>query len=79
MGAMANHHGNNRSSAADSHRGHMHPAQQQQQRHQEDPQETPLQTISKIPKILPHERVFPIQIGCELFKLSGASLSSDGP
>lgn len=36
------------------------------------------QLISKIPKILPHERVFPIQIGSELFKLSGASLSSDG-
>lgn len=35
-------------------------------------------SISKIPKILPHERVFPIQIGTELFKLSGASLSSDG-
>ncbi len=37
-----------------------------------------VQLISKIPKILPHERVFPIQIGSELFKLSGASLSSDG-
>ena len=35
-------------------------------------------SISKIPKILPHERVFPIQIGTELFKLSGASLSFDG-
>ena len=34
--------------------------------------------ISRIPHILPHERVFPIQIGGELFKLSGASLSSDG-
>jgi hypothetical protein len=31
-----------------------------------------------IPKILPHERVFPIQIGSELFRLSGASISSDG-
>lgn len=31
-----------------------------------------------IPNILPHERVFPIQIGSELFRLSGASLSSDG-
>ncbi len=31
-----------------------------------------------IPHILPHERVFPIQIGSELFRLSGASLSSDG-
>ena len=44
-------------------------------------QTTPLaapQLITKIPHILPHERVFPIQIGLELFKLSGASLSSDG-
>lgn len=31
-----------------------------------------------IPIILPHERVFPIQIGSELFRLSGASISSDG-
>ncbi|KAG0648955.1 BTB POZ domain-containing [Hyphodiscus hymeniophilus] len=30
-----------------------------------------------IPHILPHERVFPIQIGSELFRLSGASISSD--
>ncbi|TVY24138.1 Uncharacterized protein LHYA1_G007817 [Lachnellula hyalina] len=30
-----------------------------------------------IPEILPHERVFPIQIGSELFRLSGASISSD--
>jgi hypothetical protein len=37
-----------------------------------------IQLVSKIPKILPHERVFPIQIGSELFKLSGASISSDG-
>jgi hypothetical protein len=35
-------------------------------------------TVSKIPHLLPHERVFPIQIGSELFKLSGASISSDG-
>lgn len=35
-------------------------------------------TISKIPEILPRERVFPIQIGGEMFKLSGASISSDG-
>ncbi|KAI6380468.1 hypothetical protein MCOR25_001659 [Pyricularia grisea] len=35
--------------------------------------------VSKIPRILPHERVFPIQIGSKLFKLSGASLSSDAP
>jgi hypothetical protein len=31
-----------------------------------------------IPNILPHERVFPIQIGSELYRLSGASISSDG-
>lgn len=31
-----------------------------------------------IPGILPHEKVFPIQIGTELFRLSGASISSDG-
>ncbi len=31
-----------------------------------------------IPHILPHEKVFPIQIGSELFRLSGASISSDG-
>lgn len=51
------------------------------QRHtsQPQPQSTnPIQLISKIPFILPHERVFPIQIGSELYKLSGASLSSDG-
>lgn len=36
------------------------------------------QNVARIPHILPHERVFPIQIGSELFKLSGASLSSDG-
>ena len=35
--------------------------------------------VGKIPLILPHERVFPIQIGSELFKLSGASISSDAP
>ncbi|KAI1813085.1 hypothetical protein GGS20DRAFT_554982 [Poronia punctata] len=37
------------------------------------------QLITKIPNILPHERVFPVQIGTELFKLSGASISSDAP
>jgi hypothetical protein len=31
-----------------------------------------------IPNILPHEKVFPIQIGSDLFRLSGASISSDG-
>ncbi|KAI9052193.1 hypothetical protein LZ554_003552 [Drepanopeziza brunnea f. sp. 'monogermtubi'] len=30
-----------------------------------------------IPKTLPHEKVFPVQIGTELFGLSGASISSD--
>ncbi|KAH8819190.1 BTB/POZ domain-containing protein [Xylogone sp. PMI_703] len=34
---------------------------------------------TEIPHILPHERVFPIQIGSELFRLSGASISSDAP
>ncbi|OIW27725.1 hypothetical protein CONLIGDRAFT_634065 [Coniochaeta ligniaria NRRL 30616] len=38
-----------------------------------------LELVTKIPNILPHERVFPIQIGSELFKLSGASISSDAP
>jgi len=33
---------------------------------------------TNIPRILPHERVFPIQIGSELYRLSGASISSDG-
>jgi hypothetical protein len=35
-------------------------------------------TINNILQILPHNRVFPIQLGDELFKLSGASLSFDG-
>ncbi len=33
---------------------------------------------SQIPPVLPPEKVFPIQIGSELFRLSGASISSDG-
>ncbi|CUM46137.1 uncharacterized protein AC631_01441 [Debaryomyces fabryi] len=33
----------------------------------------------QIPKILPHERIYSIQVGYKLFKLSGASLSSDAP
>ncbi|KAI9847150.1 MAG: hypothetical protein M1837_003012 [Sclerophora amabilis] len=37
------------------------------------------QTFPEIPAILPHEKVFPIQIGSELFRLSGASISSDAP
>lgn len=45
---------------------------------QRHPSQSSIQLISKIPKILPLERVFPIQIGSELFKLSGASISSDG-
>ncbi|KAK9459256.1 uncharacterized protein V1516DRAFT_679425 [Lipomyces oligophaga] len=32
-----------------------------------------------IPRVLPHEQVFPIQVGDTLFRLSGASLSSDAP
>lgn len=38
----------------------------------------PRKLNSDIPHILPHEKVFPIQIGSELFRLSGASISSDG-
>jgi len=40
---------------------------------------TPRRLNTGIPLILPHERVFPIQIGSELFRLSGASISSDAP
>ncbi|KAI9657292.1 MAG: hypothetical protein M1829_006937 [Trizodia sp. TS-e1964] len=36
-------------------------------------------SFPEIPNILPHEKVFPIQIGSELFRLSGASISSDAP
>ncbi|KAK4102490.1 hypothetical protein N658DRAFT_495199 [Parathielavia hyrcaniae] len=43
------------------------------------PEPESLISANRIPKLLPHERVFPIQIGCELFKLSGASISSDAP
>ncbi|EFR04275.1 BTB/POZ domain-containing protein [Nannizzia gypsea CBS 118893] len=39
--------------------------------------------LSEPPKgdatILPHEKVFPIQIGSQLFRLSGASIASDAP
>ncbi|KAH0541515.1 hypothetical protein FGG08_003990 [Glutinoglossum americanum] len=38
---------------------------------------TRAQSFPDIPKILPHEKVFPVQIGSELFRLSGASISSD--
>ncbi|KAK2071349.1 hypothetical protein P8C59_005778 [Phyllachora maydis] len=41
--------------------------------------EASVQQPNTIPKVLPHERVFRIQIGPELFQLSGASLSSDAP
>lgn len=67
---------------------HSQQQQQQQQQHQKPhgsrtgrgppPAETSIKLLSKIPNILPHERVFPIQIGSELFQLSGASISSDG-
>ncbi|KAK4163667.1 hypothetical protein QBC43DRAFT_319011 [Cladorrhinum sp. PSN259] len=57
-----------------SHNAHMGVQQQQPSQ----PSST-LQHTHHIPKILPHERVFPIQIGSELFKLSGASISSDAP
>src|SRR5690349_6454183 len=40
--------------------------------------EPSLVAANHIPNILPHERVFPVQLGSELFKLSGASISSDG-
>lgn len=33
----------------------------------------------RIPQLLPHERMYQIQVGNRLFKISGASLSSDGP
>lgn len=62
---------NNHNSSAAAQR---HPSQAQAQAQSA----SPIQLISKIPYILPHERVFPIQIGSELYKLSGASLSSDG-
>ncbi|KAG9257737.1 uncharacterized protein F5Z01DRAFT_413726 [Emericellopsis atlantica] len=55
---------------------------QQQQQQQQQPQNTTAVATHgtlKIPYILPHERVFPIQIGGETFNLSGASISSDAP
>jgi hypothetical protein len=33
-----------------------------------------MQIMHKIPKVLPHECVFAIQIGSEMFKLSGVSV-----
>ncbi|KAJ4420701.1 hypothetical protein N0V82_004140 [Gnomoniopsis sp. IMI 355080] len=50
-----------------------------QQLHTSSFPESSSKLMTKIPNILPHERVFPVQIGTELFKLSGASLSSDAP
>ncbi len=38
----------------------------------------PATRLPDVPPILPSEKVFPIQIGSELFRLSGASISSDG-
>lgn len=61
--------------------GNSNNSQQSQQHTSFVPPEHDLAATSlfpKIPNILPHERVFPIQIGSELFKLSGASISSDG-
>lgn len=34
---------------------------------------------TNIPELLPHKNVYNIQVGEKLFKISGASLSSDGP
>ncbi|KAI0461499.1 hypothetical protein LJB42_000796 [Komagataella kurtzmanii] len=43
----------------------------------------PIQSVNEfdpsIPKLLPHERMYSIQVGDRLFAISGASLSSDGP
>jgi hypothetical protein len=39
----------------------------------------PMQLMNKIPKVLPHECVFAIQIGSEMFKLSGVSASAHKP
>ncbi|KAL3234972.1 Uncharacterized protein RNJ44_02760 [Nakaseomyces bracarensis] len=40
---------------------------------------SPEQFDPNIPQILPHERMYRIQVGKQLFKISGASLNSDGP
>ncbi|KAK6332142.1 hypothetical protein TWF718_002676 [Orbilia javanica] len=37
------------------------------------------QQMNRIPHILPHDKVFNIQVGCQMFSLSGASISSDAP
>lgn len=44
----------------------------------QDAAHQPRRWNTDIPHILPHEKVFPIQIGNQLFRLSGASISSDG-
>ncbi|KAF3104001.1 hypothetical protein TWF569_007794 [Orbilia oligospora] len=38
-----------------------------------------LHGMNRIPHILPHDKVFNIQVGCQMFSLSGASISSDAP
>ncbi|KAB5583535.1 hypothetical protein GE09DRAFT_1278732 [Coniochaeta sp. 2T2.1] len=55
------------------------PSQQRVQPSSSNAGSSTLELVTNIPNILPHERVFPIQIGSELFKLSGASISSDAP
>ncbi|KAH7580913.1 Uncharacterized protein AO441_003997 [Nakaseomyces glabratus] len=40
---------------------------------------SPEQFDPNIPEILPHEKMYRIQVGKQLFKISGASLNSDGP
>ncbi|CAR27773.1 ZYRO0D06270p [Zygosaccharomyces rouxii] len=49
-----------------------------------DKADGPMRTLDnvfdpRIPQLLPHENMYKIQIGNKLFKISGASLSSDGP
>lgn len=43
----------------------------------------PVQTIEEfdptVPVVLPHDKVYSIQVGYKLFRLSGLSLSSDSP
>ncbi|CDO96284.1 unnamed protein product [Kluyveromyces dobzhanskii CBS 2104] len=39
----------------------------------------PSDALFNIPELLPHENIYQIQVGSKLFKVSGASLSSDGP
>ncbi|KAF2216189.1 hypothetical protein CERZMDRAFT_33612 [Cercospora zeae-maydis SCOH1-5] len=45
----------------------------------DQPQPQPPTDPNKIPTLLPARKVFPIQIGDQLFRLSGASISSDAP